>query len=60
MKPRTGRPPKKTEGDWAPLSLRVPSAFKNHLIEVADGYDMTITEYLMSLVERDAPIPDQA
>lgn len=35
--------------------MRVPAEFKNHIIEVSDGYDMTITEYIKSLIERDAP-----
>lgn len=37
------------------MTVRVPAWFKNHLNEVAEGYDMSLTEYLKTLVLRDAP-----
>jgi prolyl-tRNA editing enzyme YbaK/EbsC (Cys-tRNA(Pro) deacylase) len=37
------------------VTVRVPAWFKNHLNEVAEGYDMSLTEYLKTLVLRDAP-----
>lgn len=57
---RGGRPAKRAEGEWSTLTLRVGSDFKNHLIDVSEGYDMSITEYLITLVERDAPPSDAA
>jgi uncharacterized protein (DUF1778 family) len=36
------------------LSLRIPADVKNYLIDSADALDMSITEYLLSLVRRDA------
>ena len=57
---RGGRPPKRADGDYATVTFRVPAWFKNHLIEVADGYDMSVTEYLKALVLRDAPPSDAA
>lgn len=57
---RGGRPAKRAEGEDSTLTLRVPSWFKNHLIDVSEGYDMSITEYLKTLVIRDAPPPDAA
>jgi len=42
------------------VTIRVPAWFKNHLVEVSDGYDMSITDYLKALVLRDAPPTDAA
>jgi hypothetical protein len=36
------------------LSLRIPAQVKNYLIDASEGSDMTITEYLITLVKRDA------
>lgn len=52
---RGGRPAKRADGKWATVTVRVPAWFKNHLLEVAEGYDMSLTEYLTALVLRDAP-----
>jgi len=52
---RGGRPVKRADGEWATITVRVPSWFKNHLLDVAEGYDMSLTEYLKTLVLRDAP-----
>jgi hypothetical protein len=57
---KNGRPPKVQAGKWAAVTLRVPAEFKNHIIEVSDGYDMTITDYIKSLVERDAPFTSKS
>jgi len=57
---RGGRPAKKAEGDWSTVTIRVPAWFKNHLLEVSEGYDMSITDYLKALVLRDAPPTDAA
>ena len=57
MKPRTGRPPAqpKQGASHTTITLRIPSGVKSHLIEVADGYGMTLTEYILTLIHRDAP-----
>lgn len=54
MKRRTGRPPKTPTGTHTTLTLRIPASMKVMLIEQSDAYDMSITEYLSTLVERDA------
>lgn len=52
MNARPGRPPKRAEGTTT-LTLRIPADIKNHLIDTAEALDLTITEYLLSLVRRD-------
>jgi len=55
MKPKVGRPPKRAIGpDYTTLTIRIPPEIKNLMIDQADAYDMTITEYLIALVTRDA------
>lgn len=54
MKRRTGRPPKHASGTHTTITLRIPAPLKTMLIEQSDAYDMSITEYLTTLVERDA------
>lgn len=52
--PKVGRPPKKAEpGTFSTLTIRLPADIKNQLIERSEAFDLTITEYLISLVERD-------
>lgn len=34
--------------------MKIPGELKNRIVALADGYGMTITEYLLTLVERDA------
>jgi hypothetical protein len=41
------------------LTIKLPRNVKRHLIEVAGLNDMSITEYLISLIERDAGVPLQ-
>lgn len=54
MKKNVGRPPKKAEeGSFVTLTIRIPASVKNAMIDQADAYDFTITEYLISLLERD-------
>lgn len=53
MKKRHGRPPKQATYPTT-LTLKIPAKLKNLLIEQADAYDMSITEYLTTLIERDA------
>lgn len=54
MHARPGRPPTRATGTSTTLSLRIPAEVKNYLIDAAEGSDMTITEYLITLVRRDA------
>lgn len=51
---RNGRPPKKSESETTTLTIKIPSDLKNQIVDLADGYDMTITEYISTLVKRDA------
>lgn len=50
---RNGRPPKQADKPTT-LTIKIPAELKNQIIELADGYDMTITEYITTLVQRDA------
>lgn len=50
---RNGRPPKQADKPTT-LTLKLEPDIKNLIIQLADGYDMTITEYLTTLVRRDA------
>jgi antitoxin component of RelBE/YafQ-DinJ toxin-antitoxin module len=53
MRKRMGRPAKHAAGDSTTITIRIPTDMKNLIVDVADGYDMTITEYLLTLVQRD-------
>jgi uncharacterized protein (DUF1778 family) len=54
MRKRMGRPTKIATGKFSTITVRIPADKKNLITNLADGYDMTITEYLLTLVERDA------
>ncbi len=54
MTSRMGRPPKLATKELTSITIRVDKNTKNLILELADGYDMTITEYLLTLVSRDA------
>ena len=54
MRRNPGRPPKQPTGDKSTLTLKVSSDFKRLLMSQADAYGMTLTEYLITLVKRDA------
>jgi len=49
-----GRPAKPTTNDRSTITLKIDGGTKNRIVTLADGYGMTITEYLLTLVERDA------
>lgn len=51
---KPGRPPKNCTTKNTTLTIKIPAKTKNLIIEMADGYDMTLTEYLTTLVNRDA------
>jgi hypothetical protein len=50
---RNGRPPKQADKPCT-LTLKIPADLKNKIIELSDGYDMTITEYITTLINKDA------
>ncbi len=50
---RNGRPPKQADKATT-LTMKIPAELKNKIIELSDGYDMTITEYITTLVNKDA------
>lgn len=50
---RKGRPPQTPTKPTSTITLKIPAHHKQHIINMADGYDMTITDYLLSLVDRD-------
>lgn len=49
-----GRPPKPTTNKQSTITLKIPGPTKNEIVALAEGYGLTITEYLLTLVERDA------
>lgn len=51
---KPGRPPKKPTTKTTTLTIKIPAQTKNLIIELADGYDMSLTEYLTTLINRDA------
>lgn len=54
MRKRMGRPVKEVNTEYSTVTMRIPGRVKTQIAEIADGYDMTITEYLLTLVSRDA------
>jgi hypothetical protein len=55
MRKKMGRPANYvTDGTSTTVTIRIPAEMKNLILSLADGYDMTITEYLLTLVSRDA------
>jgi uncharacterized protein (DUF1778 family) len=50
---RNGRPPKTNSNEWQSLTLRLTKDQKQLLIDMADGYDLAIKDYVMMLAERD-------
>ena len=50
---RNGRPPKTNSNRWQSLTLRLTVDQKQKLIDMADGYDLSIKDYVLMLVERD-------
>jgi len=51
---RNGRPPQTTTNNKTTLTLKIDGELKNLMVSLADGYDMTLTEYVTTLVRRDA------
>ena len=55
---RSGRPPKKADesSEYVGMSFRVSPKLKNLLMEIADGYGITITELLLMMTLKEAGI----
>lgn len=53
MNARSGRPPKLPAGPTATLTLKIPSDVKVLMMEQAEAFDMSLTEYIVTLVGRD-------
>ena len=51
---RNGRPPQTTTKHKTTLTLKIDGELKNLMVSLADGYDMSLTEYVTTLVRRDA------
>ena len=53
---RTGRPPKKADvtEHKIGMSFKVDPRLKNLLLEISDGYDITLTELLLTMALKEA------
>lgn len=53
---KTGRPPKRadTSKDYVGVSFRLDPRLKNLLLDIADGYDITMTELLHVLALKES------
>ena len=54
MKRNVGRPPVRPNGSKSSITMKVTSEFKQMVLDQSEAYGMTITEYIRTLVERDA------
>jgi len=54
MKRNPGRPVTLSDKPFSTLTLRVSREFKQKLIHQAEAVDLTLTDYLIALVERDS------
>lgn len=53
MKRNPGRPPKTPDTPYVLMTMKVSAEFKRLLMEKADAYGMTMTEFIKMVVERD-------
>jgi hypothetical protein len=53
MKRNPGRPITKPSSDRSTVTLKISSEFKEQLVRQAEAVDLTITDYIKSLVYRD-------
>jgi len=53
---KTGRPPKRADEsvDNVGVSFRIDPRLKNLLLDIADGYDITMTELLLVLALKES------
>lgn len=55
IKKRHGRPPTPAQANTkTTLTIKIPADMKNLMMEQADAYDMSLTEFISMLVIRDA------
>ncbi len=55
IRPKVGRPPRRAEaGTSVTLTIRIPAEIKNQMIDMAEAYGLSITEYISALVDRDS------
>lgn len=54
MKRNPGRPVVLPTKPFTTVTIRVSKEFKEQLIKQAEAVDLTLTDYLVSLVERDS------
>ena len=55
MKKRHGRPPVRAQANpKTTLTIKIPSDVKNLMVDQADAFDLSISEYLGILVVRDS------
>jgi len=52
MKRNVGRPPKEPTGDQVALTLKIPAPIKKKLIDDSNAFGMTLTEYIITLIQR--------
>ena len=53
MKRNPGRPTVRPTTPYTTLTIRIPSLLKEKIINQADAVDLTLTDYITSLVIRD-------
>ena len=54
MKKRHGRPPVRAQANTkTTLTIKIPSDVKNLMVDQADAFDLSLSEYLSMLVVRD-------
>ena len=54
MKRNPGRPTVKPTKPFTTVTIRVNKEFKEKLIQQAEAVDLTLTDYIIALVERDS------
>ncbi len=54
MRKNPGRPVKEPVGDKSSLTLKISSDDKRRIIHQASAYGMSLTEYILMLVNRDS------
>lgn len=52
IKRNVGRPPSEPTGEKSSLTLKIPVPIKKKLITDADAVGMTLTEYIITLIQR--------
>jgi len=59
MKKRHGRPPHRAQPNTkTTLTIKISADIKNLMVDQADGFDLSIGEYLGMLVVRDSGVVD--